>query len=184
MEQSIDDSELEKIERDPPEDRGPSIREIPDLMVIDARHDRTEYVGTAGVHAEPTLWEKGLAEKYGIPIEELMGVIEQRLHVNQKPVPIPCGDADAMDLVQHKVNAATKMFTGNIIQVMRYLGTPIDSKVTPGMVKRSINAQWNRVSDSAHRTMDMEGFMAKNAWLQQENSRLRHTKELPSWLAL
>lgn len=172
-------------DKDGSKDRACSLFDIPSLTLVEAEHDRTEHVSPTGVYQKPSEEDAAFAAKFGVPVEEVMRHYDRRSFSKacpQQPEP-EFSDREQLKHAQDQVKTATKVFTGNILSLLKEIRDDFDP-AWPGLVKARINAQWNRVSSRSHDQMTMEEFRLKHAWLQEQNAALRKSRRVPEWLRL
>lgn len=153
---------------------------IPDVILIDARYDRTDIIGPDGVEIL-TPDQRAFCERFNIPIHDYLQ------HVGMTAPQVPHSPSvrenpkAQFDEVCRQVQTNTKFLAGNIIKLLKTNGHPITNE-TAGRVKRAINEAWVQVSHIPHKSMTTDEFIRKNKWLQSVNDELKATREIPSWI--
>lgn len=170
-------------ERESDDDRQLALFDIPELCVLKATHDHTEHIAPDGTHTPASSDDLAFAQRWGVPIEEVMRYVESRGAPRGMAVVTERTDREELTHQQDQVKSATKVLTGNIIRLLRSRGRTING-ATAGQLKRSINGAWNKFSNMQHDAMTSPEFAAKHRWLRGVNGEVKKTKGLPSWLTL
>lgn len=157
---------------------------IPDLLLIDALYDRTEFVGPGGV--DPLNSEqRAFCSRFGIPPNEYLqhvGTGSMVAITSNSTTPAPIMSPKArFEAVKDQVNKNTSLLVGNIIKLLAANNCPIE-KSTAGCVKTQVNKQWTFTSHIGHDDMTPDDFTRKNSWLQSVNQQIKLTREVPSWV--
>ncbi len=177
----IDAGEDETIRCFPERPRQRGLWDIPDLILIDSRYDRTDIVSPDGIDIL-TPAQRAFCTKHNIPISEYVE------HFGATPRPPHANGAHAertpqatLKLIEEQVSRHTSTLTGNILELLKAKGIPFDKK-SIGKVKTSINTEWKRRAHIGHGDMLYPEFKRKHDWLQSVNAHLIETREVPSWV--
>lgn len=154
---------------------------IPDIILIDSRHDGTSIVTPDGI--DPlTARDRMLMEKYRISeadyVRDFMPFSGRAL--SNQPFE-EMNPQVRLKRVAEQVEANAGRLAGHVLQILKRNGTPF-MKDAIGTIRRTINLEWNRVSGLKHSEMLEPDFHRKNKWLQNVDQCLAETKEIPSWI--
>jgi superfamily II DNA or RNA helicase len=167
----------------PDEPNGPMWFDIPGFVVVDAMHDRTQYVSPQRIEMPATDYDREFAEKFNIPLDELIAYNESRAQpAGSVPQTIEMADNQAFKHQCEMVKGAQRVLTGNMVAVLRTNGGEI-TKALVGKLKREINARWVGMNGKGHEAMNTDGFRRKHRWLQEVNEGVKSGK-LPPWLRM
>jgi superfamily II DNA or RNA helicase len=178
--------ETEANEVDPREvegNGGPRLFTIPDLILIDAKYEKTDIVGPDGVDLL-TPEQRAFCARFEIPEGDYLKHVGSVMPGAVRPGrDTPLTPQERLKRLQDQVAQHTSTLRGNIIQLLKFNGHPFE-KNTVGMICKAINSEWVHVSGTRHDEMTEEEFSRKNKWLQSVNKAIQETHEVPSWVRL
>lgn len=181
----VEADEVEPRER---ESRGATqlrLFDIPDLLLIAADYDRTDYVGAHGVDLlTPT--QVAFCQQFNIPIADYIrhwgGTPNSGRTSHVTPPRTPQSELISLEL---QVKKNTSILCGNILQLILEPGQSQDKKTVgkiAGQIKRCIHTTWIHIAGLKHDAMTASEFNRKNEWLQSVNRQIKETREVPSWV--
>lgn len=159
--------------------------DIPPIHLIETEYDRTDYVGPNGVDLL-TPDQMVFCEKHNIPPAEYIS----HFNISVPPVPRtrrPSTPQEKLKAAADQVKRNTSILIGNIARLHGdQNGIDVDApefKKVIGHISRSVHLAWIRTSGLSHDQMTSEDFDKKNQWLQEVNSKLKESREVPEWVS-
>ena len=160
---------------------GPTIFTIPDLVIVNAAHDRSAVRYPRGMSKEEAkekvmlaisnVQKKGGAAATEEQVEALMEILRQE---GEKEMRL--SEDEEIEITKTQITKAVNLFIGNIIRV-KYGDNSYDKTLFKDYVTR-VNGFWKRKVGS-HSDMTLDDLKAKFAWVQALNADLKKTKSVP-----